>query len=97
MINNPDWQNTKVKPYLHQLSLECIEEIAVFMEGITTDEMDCDTCLILQEILCDEIEDEEFFEFAVDNLDNLLSYIAKGNLNIRIHRDITGEMWFGVG
>ena len=20
-----------------------------------------------------------------------------GNLNIRIHRDITGEMWFGVG
>jgi hypothetical protein len=20
----------------------------------------------------------------------------KGNLNIRIHRDITGEMWFGV-
>ena len=97
MINNPDWQKPKIKPYLHQLSLECIEEIAVFMEGITTDEMDCDTCLILQEILCDEIEDEEFFEFAVDNLDNLLSYIAKGNLNIRIHRDITGEMWIGVG
>ena len=22
---------------------------------------------------------------------------CKGNLNIRIHRDITGEMWFGVG
>jgi len=21
---------------------------------------------------------------------------CKGNLNIRIHRDITGEMWFGV-
>jgi hypothetical protein len=21
----------------------------------------------------------------------------KGNLNIWIHRDITGEMWFGVG
>ena len=97
MINNPDWQKPKIKPYFHQLSLECIEEIAVFMEGITTDEMDCDTCLILQEILCDEIEDEEFFEFAVDNLDNLLSYIAKGNLNIRIHRDITGEMWIGVG
>jgi hypothetical protein len=25
------------------------------------------------------------------------SYITQGNLNIRIHRDITGEMWFGVG
>jgi hypothetical protein len=27
-------------------------------------------------------------------------YEGKGflrNLNIRIHRDITGEMWFGVG
>ncbi len=26
----------------------------------------------------------------------MLGYIAMGNLNIRIHRDITGEMWFGV-
>ena len=23
--------------------------------------------------------------------------IATGRVNIRIHRDITGEMWFGVG
>lgn len=97
MINNPDWQKSKIKPYLHKLSLECIEEIAVFMEGITTDKMDCDTCLIIQEILSDEIEDEEFLNFAIDNLEKLLSYIAQGNLNIRIHRDITGEMWFGVG
>ena len=67
------------------------------MEGITTDEMDCDTCLIMQEILSDEIEDEEFLDFAIENLEELLSYIAQGNLNIRIHRDITGEMWFGVG
>jgi len=27
----------------------------------------------------------------------MMGYIAKGNLNIRIHMDITGEMWFGVG
>jgi hypothetical protein len=59
--------------------------------------MDCDTCLIIQEILSDEIEDEELLDFAIDNLEELLSYIAQGNLNIRIHRDITGEMWFGVG
>ncbi len=27
----------------------------------------------------------------------LLGYIATGRVNIRIHRDVTGEMWFGVG
>ena len=43
----------------------------------------------MQEILSDEIEDEEFFEFAIDNLEELPSYIAQGNLNIRIHRDIS--------
>jgi hypothetical protein len=84
MINNPDWQNPKIKPYHYQLSLGCIEEI------------DCDTCLIMQEILSDKIEDEEFFDFALDNLEELTSYIIKGNLNIRIHRDITGEMWVGM-
>jgi hypothetical protein len=67
------------------------------MEGITTDEMDCDTCLIIQEILNDDIEDEELLGFAIDNLEELLSAIAKGNLNIRRHRDITGEMWFVLG
>jgi hypothetical protein len=77
MINNPDWQKPKIKPYLHQLSLECIEEIAVFMEGITTDEMDCDTCIVIQEILSDEIEDKELINFAIDNLEELLSCIAK--------------------
>ena len=92
MINNPDWQKPKVKTYLHQLSLESIGEIAVFMEGITTDEMDCDTCLIIQEILCDEIEDDELLGFAIDNMEELLSDIAKGNLNIRIHRNITGAI-----
>ncbi len=24
-----------------------------------------------------------------------MTMVFKGNLNIRIHRDITGEMWFG--
>ncbi len=51
----------------------------------------------MQEILNDEIDDEEFLEFAIDNLDELCSYIINGNLNIRLHRDITGEMWFGMG
>ncbi len=52
-------------------------------------------CFKIQEILSDE--DEEFLEFAIDNLEELSSYIINGKLNIRIHRDITGEMWFGVG
>ncbi len=97
MINNPDWLKTKVKPYFHQISLECIEEITAYIEDNDIEGIDCDSCLIMQEILSDEIEDEEFFDFAIDNLEELTSYIIKGNLNIRIHRDITGEMWFGVG
>ncbi len=67
------------------------------MEGVTTGEMDCDTCLIIQEILSDEIGDDELLGFAIDNMEELLSYIVKGNLNIRIHRDVTGDMWFGLG
>ncbi len=67
------------------------------MEGIDTDEIDCDTCFKMQEILSDEIDDPEFLEFAIENLDELFSHIINGKLNIRIHRDITGEMWFGVG
>jgi hypothetical protein len=66
------------------------------MEGIDTDEIDCDTCLKMQEILSDEIEDPEFLEFAIDNLSELASYIAKGNLNIRIHRNDVDELWFDV-
>ncbi len=92
MINNPDWQKPKIKIYRHQLSPECIEEIAVFMECITSDEIDGNTCLIIQGILCNEIEDDELLGFAIDNMEELLSYIVKGNLNIRIHRGITGEM-----
>ncbi len=66
MMNNPDRNKVKMKPYLHKLSPECIEEIAVFIEGITTDEMDCDTRLIIQEILNDEIEDEVFLNFTIE-------------------------------
>jgi len=36
------------------------------------------------------IDDPEFLEFAIDNLEELSSYIINGNFNIRIHRDITG-------
>jgi hypothetical protein len=64
MTINLNWLEPKEKSYFHQISLECIVEIAVFMEDIDTEKRDCDTCLIVQEILSDEIEDEatEIFE-----------------------------------
>ena len=97
MINNPEWKRPEINPYIHQFSLYCIEELAECMEDIDIKEMGCDTFFETQkQILIDEIEDHELLEFVIENLDELLSYIATGNLNIRIHRDITGEMWFGV-
>ena len=33
---------------------------------------------------------------AIENFSEMFGYIVQGNLNIRIHRNITGEMWFGV-
>ncbi len=67
------------------------------MEGIDIEDMDCDTCFKMQEMLSDEIDDPEFLNFAIDNFSELFGYLATGRVNIRIHRDIEGEMWFGVG
>ncbi len=43
-----------------------------------------------KEILEDEFDDPEFLEFAIENISELISYIATGRVNIRICRDITG-------
>ncbi len=50
----------------------------------------------MQEILRDEFDDEEFLEFAIENYSEIFGYIATGRVNIRVHRDVTDEMWFGV-
>ncbi len=94
MIVNPEWLKPKEKPYFHQISLDCIEKLVECMEGMDIEEMDCDICFKMQEILSDEIDDHVFIEFAIENLDELFSYIINGNLNIRIHRDITGELLY---
>ncbi len=74
MINNPDWHKTTVKPYFHQFSLDCMEEIAARVStSINIEDIDYDTCLIVLEILSDEIDDPEFLEFAIENLDELFS------------------------
>ncbi len=41
----------------------CIEKLIECMESIDIEEMDCDTCLKMQEILSGEIDDPEFLEF----------------------------------
>jgi hypothetical protein len=45
------------------------------VESIDIEEMDCDTCFKMQEILRNEIDDTEFPGFAIENLSELLSYI----------------------
>ncbi len=55
-----------------------------------------DTCFKMQKILSDEFDDPEFLEFTIENYSEMFGYINTGRVNIRIHRDITGEMWFGV-
>ncbi len=98
MITSPDWLNPKEKQSFHQFSLDCIKEIAARVStSINIEDIDYDTCLILLKILIIEIEDEEFFEFAIENLDELLFYITAGNLNIRMQRDITGEVYLACG
>ncbi len=96
MIVNPEWHKPKEKPYFHQISLDCIEKLVECMEDIDIEEMDCDTCLKMQEILREEIDDEEFLNFAIENYSEMFGYINTGRVNIRIHRDIEGKMWFGV-
>jgi hypothetical protein len=97
MISNPNWQKPEFRPNMHQISFECMERLVDCMEGVDIEDMDCDTCLKMQEILSDEIDDEGFLEFAIENFSELFGYIASGIVNIRIHKDVEGHIWFGVG
>ena len=53
--------------------LDYIEKLTECIESIDIEDMDCDTWLKMQEILSDEIDDSEFLEFAIENLEELLS------------------------
>ncbi len=78
--------------------MNCLEKLVECIAKFKKGEIDADTsCQIENQILTDEIDDPEFLEFAVENISELFGYIATGRVNIRICRDITGEMWFGVG
>ncbi len=52
---------------------------------------------IEKQILVDEFDDPEFLEFAIENYSEMFGDINTGRMSIRIHRDIEGKMWFGVG
>ncbi len=98
MITNPEWHKSKIKPYLHQISLDCLSKLVECIAKFNKGEIDTDTsCKLEKQILEDEIQDTEFLNFAVENISELFGYLATGRVNIRICRDITGEMWFGVG
>ncbi len=38
---------------------------------------------------------EKIQSFGIKNYSEMFGYINTGRVNIRIHRDIEGEMWFG--
>ncbi len=95
MILNPEWLKPKEKPYFHQISMDCLEKLVECIERFNKGEINADTsCQIEKQILTDEIEDEAFLNFAVENISELFGYLATGRVNIRICRDITGEIWF---
>ncbi len=98
MIVNPEWLKSKEKPYFHQISMDCLEKLVECIERFNNDEIDADTSYkISKQILTDEIQDTELLNFAIENYTELFLYIKDGIINIRICRDITGEIWFGVG
>ncbi len=76
MILNPEWLKPKEKPYFHQISLECIEELVKCIERFNKGEIDADTSLkITKQILEDEFDDPEFLEFAIEHYSEMFGYI----------------------
>jgi len=97
MIDNPDWIQPEERAYFHQISQDCISEFAEVVAMLSNGKIDIETAFRRYEkILSDEINDPEFLSFALGNLSELASYIAKGNVNIRIHRNDVDEVWFDV-
>ncbi len=53
--------------------------------------------ILSEQKVVDEFDDPKFLEFAIENYSEMFGYINTGRVNIRIHRDVTGDIWFGVG
>ena len=91
---NPDWK----KPYMHQISNDCIEKLFDCIHKFHSHEIDEETSIkIVEQLLREEINDLEFLSFAIDNFGEILNCLMDGVVNIMIHRDIEGNIWFGAG
>ena len=97
MITKPDWNQPEERAYFHQISSDCISKLADIVTALSDAKIDVETAFRMYEkILRDEINDPEFLSFATGNLNKLSSYVAKGNADIRIHRNDVDELWFNV-
>jgi len=82
MIDNPDWTQPEERAYFHQISPDCISKFAEVVVTLGKGEIDIETAFrMYEQILSDEINDTEFLSFALGNLSELASYIAKGKVN----------------
>ncbi len=97
MITKSDWNQPEERAYFHQISPDCISNLAEVVSALSKGKIDVETAFRkYEQILSDEINDPEFLAFAIGNLNELSSYIAKGKTDIRIHRNDVDEIWFDV-
>ena len=97
MITNLGWHKPKEKPCFHQISLDCIEKLVKCIERFNKGEIDADaSSKIEKQILVDQFDDEEFLNFVIEDYSEMFECINTRRVSIRMHWDITGEMWFGV-
>ncbi len=97
MITKSDWIQPEESGYFHQISPDCISKLADVVTALSTGNIGVETAFRkYEQILSDEINDPEFLAFAIGNLNELSSYVAKGTMNIRIHRNDVDEIWFDV-
>jgi hypothetical protein len=88
VITKPDWNQPEERAYFHQISPDCISRLAEVVTTLSKGKVDVETAFRkYEQILSDEISDPEFLAFAIGNLNELSSYVAKGTMNIRIHRN----------
>ncbi len=65
MILNPEWLKPKEKPYFHQISMDCLENLVDCIGRFNKGEIDADTSSkIEKQILTDEIQDTELLNFG---------------------------------
>ncbi len=97
MITQSDWIQPEENAYFHQISSDCISKLSEVVTALSKGKVDVETTFRMYEkILSNEINDPQFLSFALGNINELSSYIAKGKANIRIHRNDVDELWFDV-